>query len=78
MLAIDHEPAGEHAVENRSGAPDGGAYRSVLRKLSQSAPEDAIFDIDDTVDEVHGGQQLSFWNAHYDCRCFHADPRLSC
>jgi hypothetical protein len=35
-----------------------------------SAPEDAIFDIDDTVDEVHGGQQLSFWNAHYDCRCF--------
>src|SRR5271166_619314 len=35
-----------------------------------SAPEDAIFDIDDTVDEVHGGQQLSFWNAHYYCRCF--------
>jgi hypothetical protein len=34
------------------------------------APEAATFDIDDTLDEVHGGQQLSFWNAHYDCRCF--------
>jgi Transposase DDE domain group 1 len=29
-----------------------------------------ILDIDDTVDEVHGGQQLGLWNAHYDCRCF--------
>jgi hypothetical protein len=33
-------------------------------------PEEITLDIDDTVDEVHGGQQLSFWNAHYDCRCF--------
>jgi hypothetical protein len=29
-----------------------------------------ILDIDDTVDEVHGGQQLGLWNTHYDCRCF--------
>jgi hypothetical protein len=35
-----------------------------------SAPRAMTLDIDDTVDEVHGGQQLSFWNAHYDCRCF--------
>ena len=34
------------------------------------APAAITLDIDDTVDEVHGGQQLSFWNAHYDCRCF--------
>jgi hypothetical protein len=27
-------------------------------------------DIDDTLDIVHGGQQLSFWNAHHDERCF--------
>jgi hypothetical protein len=33
-------------------------------------PKEITLDIDDTVDEVHGGQQLSFWNAHYDCRCF--------
>ena len=35
-----------------------------------SAPKAITLDIDDTVDAVHGGQQLSFWNAHYDCRCF--------
>lgn len=35
-----------------------------------SAPRAMTLDIDDTVDKVHGGQQLSFWNAHYDCRCF--------
>jgi hypothetical protein len=33
-------------------------------------PPEITLDIDDTVDEVHGAQQLSFWNAHYDCRCF--------
>jgi hypothetical protein len=26
-------------------------------------------DIDETVDVVHGGQQLSFWNSHYGERC---------
>ena len=33
-------------------------------------PSTITLDIDDTVDAVHGGQQLSFWNAHHDCRCF--------
>jgi len=36
----------------------------------QTPPDEITLDIDDTVDEVHGHQQLSFWNAHYDCRCF--------
>ena len=29
-----------------------------------------IFDIDDTFDATHGGQQLAFWNAHHDERGF--------
>jgi len=33
-------------------------------------PACITLDIDDTVDEVHGGQQLSFWNAHQDARCY--------
>ena len=33
-------------------------------------PSEIILDIDDTLDRVHGGQQLSFWNAHHDERCF--------
>jgi hypothetical protein len=33
-------------------------------------PERIVLDIDDTFDAVHGNQQLSFFNAHYDERCF--------
>lgn len=38
---------------------------------SYPAPPTAVtLDIDDTVDVVHGAQQLSFWNGHYGERCF--------
>jgi len=33
-------------------------------------PEPITLDIDDTCDAVHGQQQLSLFNAHYDTRCF--------
>ena len=33
-------------------------------------PEAVVLDIDDTVDVVHGHQQLSLFNAHYNERCF--------
>jgi hypothetical protein len=33
-------------------------------------PKAVTLDIDDTVDVVHGHQQLSLFNAHYDDRCF--------
>ncbi len=34
------------------------------------APKAVTLDIDDTVDVVHGAQQLSLFHAHYDERCF--------
>jgi hypothetical protein len=34
------------------------------------APASIVLDIDDTLDRVHGQQQLSLFNAHYDERCF--------
>lgn len=34
------------------------------------APAAIVLDIDDTLDRVHGQQQLSLFNAHYDERCF--------
>jgi hypothetical protein len=62
------------AVEN---APD---LRTVIRMTyamidlycaSYPRPPRAVtLDIDDTVDVVHGHQQLSLFNAHYDERCF--------
>ena len=33
-------------------------------------PEAVTLDIDDTLDVVHGGQQLSLFHAHHDARCF--------
>ena len=33
-------------------------------------PATITLDIDDTCDAVHGHQQLSLFNAHYDERCF--------
>jgi hypothetical protein len=36
----------------------------------KEVPRRILLDIDDTEDRVHGGQQLSLWNAHYDSRCF--------
>jgi hypothetical protein len=33
-------------------------------------PRSITLDIDDTTDSVHGHQQLSLFNAHYDDRCF--------
>jgi len=33
-------------------------------------PRRILLDIDDTVDRVHGGQQLALFNAHHDSRCF--------
>ncbi len=36
----------------------------------KSPPDAVILDIDDSVDVVHGHQQLSLFNAYYDERCF--------
>ena len=35
-----------------------------------AAPSSIVLDIDDTLDTVHGHQQLSLFNAHYDEHCF--------
>ena len=40
-----------------------------MRQL-QAAPAAVTLDIDDTLDVVHGHQQMSLFNAHYDERCF--------
>ena len=39
-------------------------------KSYRRAPKSITLDIDDTADTVHGHQQLSLFNAHYDERCF--------
>ena len=38
--------------------------------MASMPPAAVTLDIDDTVDVVHGHQQLSLFNAHHDERCF--------
>jgi len=69
VLAADHLAPGDRP-----------ALRDLIRLMgimvdlycaSYATPPAAVtLDIDDTVDVVHGHQQLSFFNAHYDERCF--------
>jgi hypothetical protein len=68
-LAADDLALGECTEPARSDPPDGRDGRSLLRQL-YSPPAAVTLDIDDTVDVVHGHQQLSLFNAHYDERCF--------
>ena len=46
------------------------ALVDALMDSYQRPPRSVTLDIDDTCDVVHGHQQLSLFNAHYDERCF--------
>ena len=47
-----------------------GALVDIYCASYPASPAAVTLDIDDTVDVVHGAQQLSFWNGHYGERCF--------
>ena len=54
-------------------APFCGMGRAMIDLYCESfrqVPKRITLDIDDTFDAVHGKQQLSLFNAHYDERCF--------
>jgi Transposase DDE domain group 1 len=61
-------------LENAAGLRD--AIRLTYALVDQwmasyaAPPASVTLDIDDTCDEVHGRQQLSHFNAHYDAYCF--------
>ena len=69
MLPADRFALGERADLREVDPHDLRHGRSLLRQLSHAAAA-VTLDIDDTVDVVHGHQQLSLFNAHYDERCF--------
>jgi hypothetical protein len=48
----------------------GGVLVDLWLSSYATPPASVTLDIDDTVDVVHGHQQLSLFNAHYDERCF--------
>src|SRR6202522_3774297 len=60
----------ENAPDLRTLIRMTGAMVDLWCKSCRRAPKAITLDIDDTADTVHGHQQLSMFNAHYDERCF--------
>ena len=69
MLERNDVAAGERA-DRTEIARMMGAMVDLFCASWKRAPASIILDIDDTFDAVHGRQQLSLFNAHYDERCF--------
>src|SRR5580698_515541 len=69
--------ASQPTLSRLENAPDVRALIRLLHGMVDlwcqshaAAPKSIMLDIDDTADTVHGHQQLSLFNAHYDERCF--------
>jgi hypothetical protein len=69
--------ASQPTISRWENAPDlctllrlGYAMVDLWCRSYRRPPKSVTLDIDDTVDVVHGQQQLSLFNAHYDERCF--------
>jgi hypothetical protein len=60
----------ENAPDRREVAAMSYALIDIYCASYARPPREITLDIDDTVDVVHGAQQLSLFNAHYGERCF--------
>ncbi len=82
-MAVGHAPASGDALCSQptmsrlENAPSRMAIGRMMAAMIdqfcasyRKAPWSIVLDIDDTLDAVHGHQQLSLFNAHYDERCF--------
>lgn len=73
MIGLASQPTmsrWENAPTTRELVRLTGALVDLYCASYPAAPVAVTLDIDETVDVVHGGQQLSFWNGHYGERCF--------
>ena len=69
MLAADRVALGKRTHPAR-GDPLELRHGDIYCASYARPPRAVTLDIDDTVDVVHGNQQLALFNAHYDERCF--------
>ena len=70
LFAAHHEPIGERTPSRIEVARMTAALVDIFCRSFPAPPAAITLDIDDTCDAVHGHQQLSLFNAHYDRRCF--------
>ena len=64
MSRLENTPSRAQAARMTAALVD------ILCRSFRVPPKAVTLDIDDTCDPVHGHQQLSLFNAHYDTRCF--------
>ena len=71
------DPCSQPTISRLENLPGATALKRMMATMVElfcynfdAVPRRILLDIDDTEDRVHGGQQLSLWNAHYDSRCF--------
>ncbi|MBU6298860.1 MAG: IS1380 family transposase [Alphaproteobacteria bacterium] len=82
-MAVGHAPqsgeplCSQPTLSRLENAPSKGEIARMMATMVnlfcqsfRHAPASIMLDIDDTFDAVHGGQQLSLFNTHYDERCF--------
>jgi hypothetical protein len=41
------------------------------RVHARRPPKGVVLDLDSSVSPTHGEQEMSFWNGHYECTCYH-------
>jgi Transposase DDE domain group 1 len=41
------------------------------RVHARSPPRGAVLDMDSSVSRTHGEQEMSVWNGHFECTCYH-------
>jgi hypothetical protein len=51
--------------------------RWIDRVHARRPPLGALFVMDSTVSPTHGEQEISAWNGHYECACYHPLFRLN-
>ena len=45
--------------------------RCLIAQVRCRPPRGVVLDIDSSVSPTHGEQEMSVWNGHYACACYH-------
>ena len=59
--------AGKEPIGARRSYRANGSTRFIARR----PPRGVVLDMDSSVSPTHGEQEMSVWNGHYECTCYH-------
>ena len=67
-MASDKQIAANRRNAMRSTGP---RTRSAKARSRAKPPHGIVFDMDSSESQTHGEQEMSVWNGHYACTCYH-------